>query len=477
MKLFLKILIWLAPLVLRGQAFTYGKLGGGNNSQMPIRCLFYDTIDKKLYAGGQFVLMDNKKVWGIAVWNGIKWDSLRGGLSQNPNAFADSSTQDQNWAWKITRYQNKIYVVGAISYVNRNYQGILGVWNGTSWDLPTNQHPNGAIHDMKVINGDLCACGLFTKFGNIDCNFVAKFDGINWQPVGDLQKYFGSNSPAHVFSLAYYKNEIYVGGAWDDSMGVTRNIAKFNGTQWVNVGQGIQQGGIAMVNTMESSANYLYIGGTFSRTGAVPGKNLVAWDGTNFIEINQFDPENGAVISLTRHKNKVYAFGYIYNYGPYPAYLLISLADKQQCAMTALKSTLTNLDNDGRDISALEFMGDSLVIGGNFPYLNKIRVNGIGVVSNFEESLNCLNVGLGENELQNVKIFPNPTNNKITIETGDLDINGLNLSLYNNLGQYISSVYLDRSQNEIDMSRLPTGIYFLKLGNTQSQKDFKIIKE
>lgn len=478
MKLALRILIWLAPLFLRGQVLYYGKLGGGNNSQMPIRCLFYDTIDKKLYAGGQFVLMDNKKVWGVAVWNGSYWDSLRGGLSQNPNAYADSSTSEQSWAWKITRYQNKIYVAGAIQWVNRKNQYHLGVWNGTNWEYPIAQPPNGPIYDMKVINGYLYACGQFTKFGNVTCNYVARFDGNNWQPVGDLQKYLGKAYPSQVLSLANFKNVVYVAGAWDDSSGVARNIAKFDGVNWSNVGTGIQQGGFASINGMEALDDNLYLGGTFDRSSDVPGHNLVAWDGTNFKEINQFDPQNGAIISLTRHKNKVYAFGYIFNYGPYPAYLLISITDKQQCAMTALKSTLNNLDNDGKDIPAIEFMSDSLVVGGNYPYLDKIRVNGIGVITNFDESTYCHNVGLTENSLLNwVRVFPNPAKDVLEVSIDESGFKVADYSLLDNIGRIVLTGQIEQTQNRIELSQLPKGLYFLQLSNQSGKAIVKVIKQ
>lgn len=38
-----------------------------------------------------------------------------------------------------------------------------------------------------------------------------------------------------------------------------RNLAKFNGTEWVNVDKGIQQGGAAWVATMQSHKGELYI--------------------------------------------------------------------------------------------------------------------------------------------------------------------------------------------------------------------------
>jgi hypothetical protein len=84
-KMFLSVYLF-ASLITMGQAIKFGRLGCGfdhNGNQInrfnPVRCLFNDTINNVLYAGGQFKFADGKIVYGIARWHDNMWDSLKGG--------------------------------------------------------------------------------------------------------------------------------------------------------------------------------------------------------------------------------------------------------------------------------------------------------------------------------------------------------------------------------------------------------------
>lgn len=86
-------------------------------------------------------------------------------------------------------YQGKVYISGGFFWVNGKAQYQYGIFNGTTWEYPIAEMPNGYILDFKVHNDKLYACGLFTKFGNTICNYVAQYDGTSWQPVGDFNQF------------------------------------------------------------------------------------------------------------------------------------------------------------------------------------------------------------------------------------------------------------------------------------------------
>lgn len=470
----------LAPFFGKGQAIKFNTFGSGfnNASYNPVRCLFYDTIAKKLYAGGQFALADGKTVWGSAVWSNNMWDSLKGGLTQFPQLIPNQSSAGP-YVWKIIRFQNKIYYVGGISWVNGKNQYYMGVWNGSNWDYPIAEPPNGDVKDLVVHNNILYACGTFTKFGSTICNYVAKFDGLSWQPVGDFSKFHLQNHPpAQMNSITVYNGEIYVGGAFDDSTGTPKNIAKYNGSNWVNVGSGIQQSGIAWVQDLEEINNRLYIAGYFARTSEIPGESFVAWNGSEFEDIHS-DISSGTFRSFYRSRDKLFVLASFYdvNHNIFPAIKFIT--PKKECFINSLTSTFTNSLNYSLD--CMESINDTLIIGGLFQYLDTVSANSIGAISSYEDNSSCLIAGVEVFFLNSnlIRIYPNPVKEllKIEFEMSEIDAKKLRLMLSNSLGQVVYSKNNLEQKQEIDLSFLPNGIYFLKLQNNSEQKVIKLIKD
>ena len=83
----------------------------------------------------------------------------------------------------------------------------------------------------------------------------------------------------------------------------------------------------------------------------------------------------------------------------------------------------------------------------------------------------CL--GLSEQQFVNESfIYPNPTKDKLTIQTnGDVDF-----VLINNLGEIVLETKILAGENSIDLSILETGVYFITLRREIFYKRFKVIK-
>jgi hypothetical protein len=421
-------------------------------------------------------------VWGTAVWDGLKWDSLQGGLTRYPHQppLGDPNEAGE-FAYKIVRFQNKIYFGGSFYWVNGKNQYNMGVWDCISkkWDYPIAQPPNGPIVDFKVRNNTLYACGQFTKFGNTTCKYVAKFDGSSWQAVGDFTQFENnSQGPAQMNSIEVYNNEVFVGGAFDDQTDTPKNLAKYDGTNWVNVGTGIRQGGVNSVWCLQEHNGKLYIGGRFDKTTEIPGQCLVAWNGSAYEAVNSYGFQQGDYLEhLKSYRGKLYMMGGFFNYGSLPALSFLFLDSLQQCAIDPLSAIWTNPANI--NMSAFELIDDSLIIGGAYKYLDTVVVNNIGVITNFENNSSCLFTGIRENYFENnlVKIYPNPARNKLNIEFEDFEIKEVNLIVSNSLGQVLYSMNELSQKQEVDISFLQSGIYFLRLQKGSEQSTFKIIKE
>ncbi|MCR9287289.1 MAG: T9SS type A sorting domain-containing protein [Bacteroidetes bacterium] len=75
-----------------------------------------------------------------------------------------------------------------------------------------------------------------------------------------------------------------------------------------------------------------------------------------------------------------------------------------------------------------------------------------------------------ENQIQ---IFPNPTSGELEIVGEELE--GATIKIFDNMGKQVQSLIL--SKQELDISDLPNGMYFIQINQEGRLFESKIIKE
>ena len=84
-------------------------------------------------------------------------------------------------------------------------------------------------------------------------------------------------------------------------------------------------------------------------------------------------------------------------------------------------------------------------------------------------------VGIAETDNDNtLRIFPNPTTGEFRIENGELKIE--NVEIFDVMGQSVGANLRVRSDNTINISHLPTGVYFVKITTETGVVTKKVIK-
>jgi plastocyanin len=93
-----------------------------------------------------------------------------------------------------------------------------------------------------------------------------------------------------------------------------------------------------------------------------------------------------------------------------------------------------------------------------------------------------------ETSSEKINIYPNPTNGKFTLQykgsdthTGNLSGNDqqMNLEIFNILGEKIYGLpgFISQTSNEIDLSSVPDGIYFIRINDRKNIYTEKLIKQ
>jgi hypothetical protein len=108
------------------------------------------------------------------------------------------------------------------------------------------------------------------------------------------------------------------------------------------------------------------------------------------------------------------------------------------------------------------------------------NTNASGTVSQgVQQAFEIFTLSIKETELNiSLKAFPNPTLNNLTLQISDYKNEKLSYQLYDIQGRLLNNGQIVAQQTNIEMTSLPTAIYFINVVNQENQKvqSFKIIK-
>jgi hypothetical protein len=125
--------------------------------------------------------------------------------------------------------------------------------------------------------------GEFSRAGGASVNGLAKWDGTQWSDVGG-----GVNGT--VRAIAVFDDgsgpALYIGGSFQTAGNETiEALAKWDGSTWSHVGNAFVNGGFVWSLAVFDAGNgpALYVGGFFTEVGgSVPANRIARWDGTSW---------------------------------------------------------------------------------------------------------------------------------------------------------------------------------------------------
>jgi trimeric autotransporter adhesin len=323
-------------------------------------------IGNDVYAGGDFNHAGKLTVRNLAKWNGTEWSAVYGGTEGVVNALAVMGTD--------------LYVGGEFGYAgpypNGTYAACIAKYDGSKW-YPLGSGMDDYVLTITFHGTDLYAGGFFKTSGGITTNYIAKWDGSQWSSLNSPM--FGPEDETSVHSIAFIGNDVYAGGSYSISGPPypydLQNIAKWDGTKWSEVGMGFQgYDWYTTVYTLAIQGTTLYAGGYFSRAGINYLHNIAKFDGTQWLQFgNGFgNGMDNAAYSLAVVGGDLYAGGSFTRAGDIAANY-IAKWDGTQWSQTA--------GGASGDVYATLAVGSDLYISGSFTlvgkYPNQVEAQGV----------------------------------------------------------------------------------------------------
>ncbi|MBI5866527.1 MAG: hypothetical protein HZB38_18820 [Planctomycetes bacterium] len=178
----------------------------------------------------------------------------------------------------------------------------MAKWNGTGWDEVAGAPTYGHIQNLASYNTDLIVLGQFDQAGGKGLRNIARFGGTNWFNVGA-----GTSAPVTGFTT--FQGQPVAFGEFRAIEGAAADyIARWDGTQWQPFAPGLVVPPLCAIE----AGGLLIIGGSGTLTN-VPGTDgVAAWDGTNWVAIDGgfgLTPFTCQVRSLAVFGSRLYAGG------------------------------------------------------------------------------------------------------------------------------------------------------------------------
>lgn len=246
----------------------------------------------------------NEEVTAMTSYNG---NLVVGGYIENVSGTAANRIAMWNGSsWSAMGSGLSANVKALVVYNGVLYAGLesstnsVMKWNsGTSTWTTAGGGFNNAVYSLCVdsVNNILYAGGAFTSPGSL----VAKYNGTAWSNVANGLN--NGNFPA-VNKLIIFKNELYAGGGFNPSSSTIKNVAKLNGTSWVKAGNNLPNNLVLCFGVYKDQ---LYIGGVFNQVGSLTANGVAVLGSTGWTAVS--DGVNNGVYDLAYYNGELYATG------------------------------------------------------------------------------------------------------------------------------------------------------------------------
>ena len=234
---------------------------------------------------------------------GQEWDSLSIGVGE--------AGEYPHYVTSMTVFNNNLVVAGWFLNVGNIDCKNIAVWDGIKWDTLPGGGPNSDIYSMCTYQNDLYVGGLFSQVGNVNNTAqIAGHNGTGWFNIGQGGPGAGNNV---VYKILPFKNTLVLGGNFTQFGGLPFNgigrMVRWMGSYYDKVSGGITNGMMTSVSSIEEYNGKLYVGGDFTKAGSISANNIATWDGGQWDSLGS--GANGPIYRMFQDtmNNELYIFG------------------------------------------------------------------------------------------------------------------------------------------------------------------------
>ena len=359
----------VAASIAKWDGQGWSNLGSGvslDNSQVA-SVLALTASGSTLYAGGVFTLAGGSAASNIARWDGTRWNALGAGVtggSAAVNAIAVAGAD--------------LYVGGDFRFAGGQVVNRIAKWNGTTWTSlgsGIGTATNGGVEALLVIGAELYVGGGFQVAGGVPVDCLAKWNGTSWSRVGGAG-FANGNSNGVVTSLAFLGTDLYITGYFRQAYGAAADyVAKWNGTTWTGLGDGVGGAGYGVAHTLLITGTDVYVGGRFSTAGGRRADNISKWNGASWSSLGPATTTaqglDKAVYALNVVGSEVYVGGAFQQAG---GTIAAGLARWNEASWTSLSPTA---GTGSMQVRAVAVVGTDVFVGGNFSMAGSVAANNV----------------------------------------------------------------------------------------------------
>ena len=160
------------------------------------------------------------------------------------------------------------------------FNTLTGTWHALG------NAPSMEVYAVAVRGTDVFLGGYFRGSGTVSASKIVKWNGTTWSALGDGVG--GGYGTGYVKAIAVSGNRVYVGGLFTRAGAISvNNIAMWDDSAqtWSALGSGVTIpsapfGSYPTVYAITIQGTDVYVGGTFTQAGGVTVNRIAKWDGS-----------------------------------------------------------------------------------------------------------------------------------------------------------------------------------------------------
>jgi hypothetical protein len=197
---------------------------------------------------------------------------------------------------------NNLFVQGTFVSAGDQPADGFAIWDGSHWTAPSAASRSNLRVDALTSNaGEVLASELITRGLEVVDQYLVRYVGTN-------RTVLARGESAQMTLMRRARDGIYCTGEFRGVAGVaTGNLARWNGTNWSRVGEGVFHGLSGNAKCLSVAGTNVYAGGTFEYAGNVAAKHVARWNGQQWHPLGR--GIDGTVTQLAARATDLFVIG------------------------------------------------------------------------------------------------------------------------------------------------------------------------